>query len=50
VEFVLVHGTTQSPAGWDRLAAALGARGHRVTAIDLPPGPAGIWPVTADLT
>jgi pimeloyl-ACP methyl ester carboxylesterase len=38
VEFVLVHGTTQSPAGWDRLAAALGARGHHVTAIDLPPG------------
>jgi len=38
VEFVLVHGTTQSPAGWGRLAAALGARGHRVTAIDLPPG------------
>jgi hypothetical protein len=25
-EFVLVHGTTQSPAGWDRLAGALGAR------------------------
>jgi pimeloyl-ACP methyl ester carboxylesterase len=37
VEFVLVHGTTQSPAGWDRLAGALGARGHRVTLIDLPP-------------
>ena len=38
MEFVLVHGSTQSPAGWDRLAAALGSRGHRVTAIDLPPG------------
>jgi pimeloyl-ACP methyl ester carboxylesterase len=38
VEFVLVHGTTQSPAGWDRLAGALGARGHRVTLIDLPTG------------
>ena len=38
MEFVLVHGTTQSPAGWDRLAAALGARGHHVTAIDLPAG------------
>jgi pimeloyl-ACP methyl ester carboxylesterase len=36
VEFVLVHGTTQSPAGWDRLARALGAPGHRVRAIDLP--------------
>jgi len=30
-----VHGSTQSPAGWDRLAGALGARGHGVTAIDL---------------
>jgi hypothetical protein len=38
VEFVLVHGSTQSPAGWDRLAAALGSRGHRVVAIDLPSG------------
>ena len=37
-EFVLVPGSTQTSAGWDRLAAALGARGHRVTAIDLPPG------------
>ena len=36
VTFVLVHGTTQSPAGWDRLAGALGTRGHDVTAIDLP--------------
>ena len=35
-EFVLVHGTTQSPAGWDRLALALSERGHGVTAIDLP--------------
>lgn len=34
--FVLVHGTTQSPAGWDRLAGELHARGHGVTAIDLP--------------
>jgi pimeloyl-ACP methyl ester carboxylesterase len=38
VEFVLVHGSTQSPAGWDRLAAALRTRGHYLTAIDLPPG------------
>ena len=35
-EFVLVHGTTQSPAGWDRLASGLRQRGHRVTAVDLP--------------
>lgn len=35
-EFVLVHGTTQSPVGWDLLAAELRGRGHRVTAIDLP--------------
>jgi len=34
--FVLVHGTTQSPAGWDRLAAELRGRGHGVTTIDLP--------------
>jgi pimeloyl-ACP methyl ester carboxylesterase len=38
VEFILVHGTTQSPAGWDRLARALGARSHDVTTIDLPAG------------
>ena len=37
MEFILVHGTTQSPAGWSRLAGALEARGHFVTAIDLPP-------------
>jgi hypothetical protein len=36
--FVLVHGTTQSPAGWDRLAKELLGRGHGVTAIDLPAG------------
>jgi len=34
--FVLVHGTTQSPAGWDRLAAELHGHGHGVTTIDLP--------------
>lgn len=37
-KFVLVHGTTQSPAGWDLLAAELRDRGHHVTAVDLPPG------------
>lgn len=35
-EFILVHGTTQSPAGWDRLADELRDRGHGVTAVDLP--------------
>ena len=45
MEFVLVHGTTQSPAGWDRLVGALGARGHRVTLIDLPAGQPE-WTVT----
>jgi alpha-beta hydrolase superfamily lysophospholipase len=38
VELVLVHGSTQSPAGWDRLATALGTRGQHVAAIDLAPG------------
>lgn len=36
-QFVLVHGTTQSPAGWDRLAGELRQRGHGAVAIDLPP-------------
>lgn len=36
MDFVFVHGTTQSPAGWDRLAAVLRARGHIVTTVDLP--------------
>ncbi len=35
-EFVLVHGYTESPAGWDRLAGALRAGGSQVTAIDQP--------------
>lgn len=29
IDFVLVHGTTQSPAGWARLAGELAVRGHR---------------------
>jgi hypothetical protein len=37
-EFVLVHGTTQSPAGWDRLAGELRSRGHGVITIDMPVG------------
>lgn len=35
-QFVLVHGTTQSPAGWDRLADELRERGHGAAAVDLP--------------
>jgi len=35
-QFVLVHGTTQSPAGWDGLVDELRGGGHGVTAIDLP--------------
>jgi hypothetical protein len=35
-QFILVHGTTQSPAGWDRLADELRGRGHGVVAVDLP--------------
>lgn len=33
--FVLVHGTTQSPAGWDRLVGELHARGHGAATVDL---------------
>ncbi|UMP00322.1 alpha/beta fold hydrolase [Amycolatopsis sp. EV170708-02-1] len=35
MDFVLVHGTTQSPAGWDRVAKLLTATGHRPIAVDL---------------
>ena len=38
MDYVLVHGTTQSPAGWQPLAGALTRRGHRVHAVDLPTG------------
>lgn len=34
-EFVLIHGTTQGPHGWDRLASALASKGHRSIAVDL---------------
>lgn len=36
MDFVLVHGTTQSPAAWDRLGHELTRRGHRAQAVDLP--------------
>ncbi|OKJ91091.1 alpha/beta fold hydrolase [Amycolatopsis sp. CB00013] len=35
MDFVLVHGTTQSPAGWDRVAKLLTTAGHRTIAVDL---------------
>ncbi|HWD06462.1 MAG TPA: alpha/beta hydrolase [Amycolatopsis sp.] len=34
-DFVLVHGTTQTPAGWSRLVAELTVRGHHGVAVDL---------------
>jgi pimeloyl-ACP methyl ester carboxylesterase len=36
MDYVLLHGTTQSPACWDRVSAVLAARGHRAFAIDFP--------------
>jgi hypothetical protein len=36
LDFVLVHGTTQAPVGWGRLAGALEKRGHRAIAPDVP--------------
>ena len=35
-EFVLVHGTTQSLAGWDLLAGELRKRGYNVITVDMP--------------
>jgi len=36
LDFVLIHSTGQSAAGWDRLADALAARGSTAHAVDLP--------------
>jgi pimeloyl-ACP methyl ester carboxylesterase len=36
MDFVLVHGTTQSPACWARVGHDLTRRGHRALAVDLP--------------
>lgn len=36
MDFLLVHGSTQSSRGYDRLAAALHDRGHRSVSVDLP--------------
>jgi pimeloyl-ACP methyl ester carboxylesterase len=35
-DFVLIHSTGQSAAGWQRLVHALEQRGHRAHAVDLP--------------
>ena len=42
MDYVLVHGTTQSPAGWQRLTGALTRRGNRVQVVDLPTGQPGL--------
>jgi pimeloyl-ACP methyl ester carboxylesterase len=34
--FCLVHGSTQSPAGWKLLVSELESRGHRCVCVDLP--------------
>lgn len=36
VEFVLIHGTTQSSAGWQRLGDELTRLGHQPVTVDLP--------------
>lgn len=42
MDFVLLHGTVQAPAGWERLAGALEARGHRAFTVDFPTGEPGL--------
>ncbi len=42
VDYVLGHGTTQSPAGWQRLSEDLSRRGHRVQMLDLPADQPGL--------
>jgi hypothetical protein len=34
--FCLVHGSTQSPAGWDLVLPELAKRGHGALCVDLP--------------
>lgn len=48
-DVVLVHGTTQSAAGFDRLVGALAERGHRAVAVDVPSGAASSALEYADL-
>lgn len=42
MDYVLLHGTAQGPAGWQRLASALESRGHRAFAVDFPAGQPGL--------
>jgi pimeloyl-ACP methyl ester carboxylesterase len=39
-DVVLIHGTTQTPAGWRRLADELASREHRAVTVDLADGSA----------
>jgi pimeloyl-ACP methyl ester carboxylesterase len=41
-DFVLIHSTGQSAAGWQRLVSALKRRGHRAYAVDLPTNEPGL--------
>jgi pimeloyl-ACP methyl ester carboxylesterase len=43
VDYVLVHGSTQTSACWQRVAEPLLAAGHRVYAVDLPAGKDDWW-------
>jgi pimeloyl-ACP methyl ester carboxylesterase len=36
MDYVMLHGTTQDPAAWDRVIGLLAERGHRGFAIDFP--------------
>jgi Alpha/beta hydrolase family len=36
MDYVLVHGTTQAPSGWQRVADLLTEHGHQAHAVDLP--------------
>jgi pimeloyl-ACP methyl ester carboxylesterase len=36
MDYLLIHGTTQSSAGWQQLVEVLWSRGHRAVCLDLP--------------
>ncbi|TDP97181.1 alpha/beta fold hydrolase [Labedaea rhizosphaerae] len=38
MDFVLLHGTSQGPRGWQLLIDTLAGRGHRAIAVDFPTG------------
>lgn len=40
--FCLVHGSTQGPSGWGRLASQLARRGHKCICVDLPTNQPGL--------